>query len=264
MPGQSTRDAPPTGGEVAPRRSRRGKHDPRHADYNGRLGARPKDSLGTRGAENGVENLTIALGQFRPIIGRGLAQLLSDDPVCRVIATDLDVAALEAFALHQTPHVAILDESAVTGPEVVDRLRAATPALGIVVLAHLPTRVYGGDLLAAGASCLAKEASRQDIISTIHLAARGRQTFVDLPVPSERARPIATRPLTTREAEILGRIRAGETHAQMAETLCISLETVRSHTAKIRRKFRVNSTAELVALHLAGATLSVRPLDGCR
>jgi DNA-binding NarL/FixJ family response regulator len=209
-------------------------------------------------AENGVENLTIALGQFRPIIGRGLAQLLSDDPACRVIATDLDVAALEAFALHQTPHVAILDESAVTGPEIVDRLRAATPALGIVVLAHLPTRVYGGDLLVAGASCLAKEARHEDIISTIHLAAHGEHIFVDLPLP------IATRPLTTREAEILERIRAGETHAQMAKTLCISLETVRSHTAKIRRKFRVNSTAELVALRLAGVIPSARQADGYR
>lgn len=236
---QPTRDAPAI---VVLRRIEVASRAPLADDLAARLGA-GRGSVGTRvESENGIETVTIALGQFGPLIGRGLAQLLSDDPRCGVIATGLDVAALEACA--QAPNVAILDESVVTGAAVVVHLRSAMPALGIVVLAHMPTRVYGGELVAAGASCLTKEACHEDIISTIHLAAAGKHMFVDIADPSH-PRPIATRPLTAREAEILERIRAGESHAQMAKTLCISLETVRSHTAKIRRKFRVKSTAEL-------------------
>jgi DNA-binding CsgD family transcriptional regulator len=55
-----------------------------------------------------------------------------------------------------------------------------------------------------------------------------------------------TKALTTRELEILGLVAAGHTSAQIAEMLVLSVRTVESHRASMRRKLGRPSQAELV------------------
>jgi DNA-binding CsgD family transcriptional regulator len=52
--------------------------------------------------------------------------------------------------------------------------------------------------------------------------------------------------LTPREQEVLRRMRLDRTYPEIAQELCISVETVRTHAARVRRKLGVRSKWQLV------------------
>ena len=68
----------------------------------------------------------------------------------------------------------------------------------------------------------------------------------------ERLAPVAHRPqrerLTTRQLEILQLIAAGRSTSQIADTLCLSPETVRWHVKSILRKLHAKNRAEAAAV----------------
>jgi len=64
--------------------------------------------------------------------------------------------------------------------------------------------------------------------------------FVLHPAPSPSHKE-AAESLTAREREILARIAAGQSNQEIADTLCISLHTVKSHTYNIFRKIEVEN-----------------------
>jgi DNA-binding NarL/FixJ family response regulator len=197
-----------------------------------------------------VKRITIALGQFGALIGRGLVEVLQEDESLSLIGSDLDSAALERALAQQKPDIAILDEARVTEPSLLARLLGAQPEIGLVVMAHLPSRAYAARLLAAGATCLSKEASDAEIRATIHHAAEGCHHMFTLAVDPGSFRtwdePCS---LTPRQAEVLRYMRLGQAYPTIALALGISVETVRTHAVQVRRKLGVARKSELVGLH---------------
>jgi DNA-binding CsgD family transcriptional regulator len=53
--------------------------------------------------------------------------------------------------------------------------------------------------------------------------------------------------LTPREAEVLDLLRSGRSNAEIAQTLHVSIETVRTHARRIYRKLGVKTRRELRA-----------------
>jgi DNA-binding NarL/FixJ family response regulator len=133
-------------------------------------------------------------------------------------------------------------------PSVLERLRNAQPAIGIVVLAHLLTVAYGMRLLARGASCLSKDVSGADMLAAVHIAADGRRVFADVDGHLvERSNPAAAS-LTPRELEVLEYLSRGRSHAEIADAMQLGVETVRTHSAHIRGKLGVRSKRDLIGL----------------
>jgi DNA-binding CsgD family transcriptional regulator len=66
----------------------------------------------------------------------------------------------------------------------------------------------------------------------------------------QRRYSFASEKFTGREAEIIRHITKGMTSNQIAETLCLSSETVRNHRKKIMRKAGCNSSSALTSLAL--------------
>jgi DNA-binding NarL/FixJ family response regulator len=193
-------------------------------------------------------HITIVLGRFDPLVGHGLIQILRGDRSLRIVGADLDRAALEHAVASHAPRVAILDEASVVEPTVLECLRDAQPAIGVIVLAHLPTVAYGMRLLARGASCLSKDVSGADMLAAVHIAADGRRVFADVDGHLvERSYP-ATASLTPREVEVLEYLSRGKSHAEIAHALQLGVETVRTHSAHIRRKLGVRSKRDLIGL----------------
>jgi DNA-binding NarL/FixJ family response regulator len=190
-------------------------------------------------SDDGVGRLSIVLGQLDALVGRGLLQILREDETLRVVGSDLNGAALERIVARRAPEVAILDEASVAGASMLKRVRAIRPTIGLVVLAHRPTRPYRARVHAAGAICLPKDACVADILATVHLVAEGRH-------PAEVAA------LTMREAEVLEYLRAGQSRTEIAHALQIGVETVRTHTARIRHKLGVRHKRELIGLPIHG------------
>lgn len=123
--------------------------------YPGAIGALPRSA--DERLDDAAGHITVALGRFDALVGRGLTQILSEDRDLRIIGADLDDAALEHTVTRQSPHVAILDEASIVRSSVLEHLSTARPTIGIIVLAHHPTVAYAMRMMARGASCLAKD-----------------------------------------------------------------------------------------------------------
>jgi DNA-binding NarL/FixJ family response regulator len=178
----------------------------------------PRDTL--------KRGISVVLGQFGDLIGRGLIQVLQEDEQISVIARDLDLHALERTVAHRVPLVAVLEE----GSASLRQLKALTRSTSIVVLAHKPSARRRETLEASGATCLSTQATTRELLTTIRLGAGNRVT-----------------PLTTREQEILGHVRTGRTAQEIADELQISVHTVRTHIATILQKLGVKSKRDLIA-----------------
>jgi DNA-binding NarL/FixJ family response regulator len=194
--------------------------------------------------------IPLALGRFEPLVASGLRTILDEDQALRVVHIDVDDLVLEQLVAPPTPQVAILDEASLIGFSLLSRLRSAWPAAAPVVLAHRPTDAYGMRLRAAGASCIAKNASAVEIIDTVRRAAYRRRSRIGLigAVSDERYHtglPL----LTARELEVLAYVSDRLTHQQIARSLHISIETARTHTKSIRRKLGALSNRELIGVY---------------
>lgn len=71
----------------------------------------------------------------------------------------------------------------------------------------------------------------------------------------------AVKPLTARELEVLGLVAAGRTNAEIAEMLVLSVRTIESHRASLRRKLGHPSAPELVHHAVRQGVLPTDPTD---
>ncbi len=191
---------------------------------------------------------TVALGRFDALVSYGLTQILSQDPIFQIIGADLDNSTLERVVAQRAPKAVLLDEITVGDLAILARLKKAHPELGVGVLVQAPTHADGMRLLAAGASCLPKEASTTDILAAVRGVADGRRLFVRSGQVIERKYPAASTSLTPREIEVLEYLSRGRSNPEIAHALHLSVETIHSHTKRIRSKLGVRNKRDLIGL----------------
>jgi len=193
--------------------------------------------------------VTIVVGRFDPLVRRGVKDALADDRRLDILASDLEDGILERTVFTELPCVVILGEA--VDYALLARLKSSARGTGVLVLAHDPPRVCGTTLLKVGATCLAGNASPEDLIDAVHLAAKGDLLFISadgqrVQRPSlERARL-----LTDRETEVFGQLSKGRSDAAIALDLRISVATVRAHVRSVLRKLNVRSRRWLVGMSL--------------
>ena len=137
----------------------------------------------------------------------------------------------------------------------VDRISAlvANPRIGHVVIytTSMPADATR-QLLELGVSgCLSKSLSAERLVDELELIATGEQrisSFEDLANPVVVANaPGARWGLTYRESEVLALLSLGMRNKEIAATLYVGGETVKSHLASIFRKMKVASRAEAIS-----------------
>jgi DNA-binding NarL/FixJ family response regulator len=106
-------------------------------------------------------------------------------------------------------------------------------------------------MLSFGATaCLAKTTEARDVLNAIHLASRGMHVLPttgagrDMLVGDSMAGPEL---LTPREADVLDLLQRGCSNAEIAASLHVGVETVRTHARHIYRKLGVRTRRELHA-----------------
>jgi two-component system, NarL family, nitrate/nitrite response regulator NarL len=192
--------------------------------------------------------ITIVLGRFEDLIGRGLRSLIADDPNIDLLAADVELDVFEAALAEHAPKVAIINFGSLRTPVEVNRLHASHPQTRLLVLASRPTPSECNQMLAFGATaCLSKETESRDILNAIHLASRGLHV---LPRTSGdfAPEPLGPELLTPREADVLEHLQAGRSNAEIALALSVSVETIRTHRRNIYRKLGVRTRRELASL----------------
>ena len=192
--------------------------------------------------------ITVVIGRFEDLVGRGLRSLIAEDGNIELLAADVELDALDATLAEHQPKVAIVNFGSLRTPVEVHRLHIGHPATRLLVLANRPSPSECNQMLSFGATaCLSKETEARDILNAIHLASRGLhvlpRTAVDF-----APEPLGPELLTPREADVLEHLQAGRSNAEIALALSVSVETIRTHRRNIYRKLGVRTRRELASL----------------
>jgi DNA-binding NarL/FixJ family response regulator len=192
-----------------------------------------------------------------------------------VIAEAGDGEEAVELGLHYRPDVIVMDVvmPRLDGILATRKLLQRNPDQLVVVLTGESEQEFGLPALRAGAVGFLSKEMDIDALPQALLAVRDGEAavsramtrrlierFRDGTAGASGLRPIKG-PLTPREWEVIELIKPGHSTDEVADTLVLSTETVRSHLKNIMRKLGVHSRAEAVA---AVEQLRVGTLDAAR
>jgi DNA-binding NarL/FixJ family response regulator len=178
---------------------------------------------------------TVALGDFDALVSRGLRELLTDDKLLRVVVFDLGGYRIEYLLAHHRPAVLILDETKVADIAAIERIKSIHPDIAIVMLARDGAHISRARSLLAGVRHLSRDSCASEILSAVRSAADGGGLQ-------------HTAELTARESEVMQHLVLGKSYREVADALQIGIETVRTHSMRIRRKLGLQKKRDLIGL----------------
>lgn len=193
---------------------------------------------------------------------RSLRTLLDGERDLEVVAEAGDLASVAHQLRRHRPSVVVLGLGMGEGSagETIGRLRTCAPGTQVVVLTMEESAVLVQRALAAGALGFAlKHLADTELAHAIRLAAHGRQCVS----PKIAARlgaldqALVEGKLSAREVEVLRLIALGQTSVEIARQLHLSPRTVETHRARIHRKLKLNTRAELVRYALGHDLLKI-------
>ncbi|MBK6869833.1 MAG: response regulator transcription factor [Kineosporiaceae bacterium] len=204
--------------------------------------------------------IRILIADDQSIVRAGLATILGSQDDIEVVGQAADGREAVALARRLRPDVCLLDirMPLLDGIEATRRIAGpeADDPIPVVVITTFDTDEYIHAALRAGAhGFLLKGAPPEQLIQAVHAAARG-DALID---PAVTARLLADfvaqhpttvvaqplEPLTGREEDVLLAVARGQTNAEIAQVLHISLSTVKFHIAALMTKLAARNRVEL-------------------
>ena len=206
------------------------------------------------------ESVRILIADDHTIVRHGLARLLEEQPDLKVVgeANNGQSAVDQAVALK--PDIVIMDIAMprMNGIEAAKRIRKQLPKTKILILSMYSHEHYIHELLETGVSgYLLKDSSGRDIIKAIRSAMKN-ETFLSPTIskvlmdtyrsPNRKCTSIAEpyNQLSNREREVFQLIGEGHSTRQIADMLCVSISTIKSHRANIMEKLNIESPVKLI------------------
>jgi len=189
--------------------------------------------------------ITVLIADDHEVIRRGVEVLLESSHF-RVVASAATVAQLVRLARKHKPDVVLLDVrlSDEDGLDAIRRVRSAATKTRIVVFSAFDNPTYVARAVAAGANdYLLKTVDRDTLLAALDNAvADGPPTRTGMlrsVAASMTKRDVpgdANVPLTPRELQTLRLIAMGLSNREIADTMGISVETVKEHVQNMLRK----------------------------
>lgn len=198
--------------------------------------------------------LPLAVADDQPIIRDGFAAVLDAQPDMQVVARACDGIELVEAVGASPVDLALVDirMPRMDGITACARISAHTRVL---VLTTFDLDDYVHDALVAGASgFLLKDVPAPRLVEAVRLVAGG-SLLLGPRITHQLVRELGRRPprvsldargLTVREQQVFQLLARGMSNAEIAETLVVSTETVKSHVAEVLRKLHLRDRVAVV------------------
>ena len=201
--------------------------------------------------------ITVLLVDDQDLVRSGLRRILRRKDGFTIVAECADGDEVpDAVARHQ-PDIVVMDlrMKRVDGIEATRRLAGVTPVLALTTFNE--DDLLSGALRAGAAGFVLKDSSAEELIRAVRAVARG-DSYLDTAVTSRvltTYRKAAHGPLekengitelTARELDVLTLIGKGFSNNEIADELCISGVTVKSHIGRIFGKLDLRDRAAAI------------------
>lgn len=198
-------------------------------------------------------SIKVLIADDHEVARRGLSSLLKDSPA-RVVGEAETPAEAIRLARRLKPDVVLLDVrfGDEDGLDAIRKIREAAQGLRVVMFSAYENPTYVARSVSAGAhDYLVKTATRTEIVAAITRAAEGSapaRTGSLRRVAGEMAKreaPADARlPLTPRETQVLRHVAMGLSNKEIADSLEISVETVKEHVQNLLRKMSLTDRTQ--------------------
>ncbi len=203
--------------------------------------------------------IRILVADDHSVVRQGIKQIVADSPDMQIVGEA--ATGHEALELVRSGSfdLIILDISmpGQGGLEILRELKAAAPALKVIILSMHPEEQYAVRSLRDGASAyLTKGSPPEELILAIKTVASGKRyitpsvadrlaTYIE---DSSQREPHEL--LSDREMEILVLIGSGKQTSDIAEELNLSIKTVSTYRSRILLKLNMETNAQLIRYSL--------------
>ena len=204
--------------------------------------------------------IRVVLADDQPLVRTGLRMILSAVDDIEVVGEAVDGAEAISVCAELSPDVVLMDVR-MPGIDGIDATRAVTatdspPKVLVLTTFDLDDIVY--EALRAGASgFLLKDAPEERLITAIRVVADGGSLFApsvtraliaEFAQRSRQSPTASVDQLTERETEVLVQIARGLSNAEIAGTLFVTENTVKTHVARILMKLGLRDRVQAVVL----------------
>ena len=190
--------------------------------------------------------IRVLVADDHPVVQQGLCTMLELEDDILVIGRASDGIDAVEQVREQHPDVVLLDVQMpkMDGIEALRQIRSENPQARVIVLTTYRSEDYVLPSLQAGASgYLLKDATREELAGAIRSVAAGESL---LDPEWLRVRPSETPALTARERDVLRLMADGRSNSEIATTLFVSENTVKTHVSNILLKLGCRDRAAAV------------------
>ena len=208
--------------------------------------------------------IRVAVADDQALVRSGFAVLLRSDPDIEVVGEAADGEAAVEVVTRERPDVVLMDirMPGIDGLEATRRITAddRLAATKVLILTTFDADEYVYEAIRAGASgFLLKDTLPDDLLSAVRVIAEGqallapsvtRRLLEQFAQRTERRAgaeaPAWLATVTSRELEVLVAVARGLSNTQIAESLFLSMATVKTHVGRLLAKLQARDRAQLV------------------
>ncbi|MFJ1546100.1 response regulator [Streptomyces sp. NPDC088246] len=205
--------------------------------------------------------IRVVLADDQPLVRSGLRMVMADHPDLVVVGEAATGVEAVQLVRDVSPDVVVMDirMPGMDGIEATRLIMAGPATTRVLVLTTFDEddHVYGA--LRAGASgFVVKDMALNDILAAIRVVAAGDALiapgvtrrliadFVGRPGAAPELPPRSVEGITEREREVLTLVGRGRSNTEIAEDLCITVATAKSHVSRLFTKLGARDRVQLV------------------
>ncbi|WP_432468770.1 response regulator [Agarivorans sp. Z349TD_8] len=192
---------------------------------------------------------SVLLVDDHPLVQDGLKMRLDTTEEFEVVGTAADGQQALDLVIRLKPQIVLTDINMpkLNGIQLLELLAVQSPETKVIMLSMHNNKVYVQNAMCHGAKgYLLKDITSCELVNALQAVANGG-CYISAGVSNQLFESGKTSAaLSKREQQVLQRLASGCSNKKIADKLSISIRTVETHTLKIRRKLKLDSSAAMI------------------